>query len=148
MTYEELKSSNDAYKKGCLPKLLCKVSNIDEYNGTCLVSNTLGESLYGIDELFRLVMEGKLVLSNPSVFANSAYLEKQNRIFVVSACREPYDDNNGVEIAGIFSSSTKAQKAKQEVMKWMESQGYTSAEVFVVPANVNRLQWYSIDKDI
>ncbi len=70
-----------------------------------------------------------------------------DRVFVVTACREPYSDDvgGGVELAGIFSSSEKAQKAKALVNDWLKKEGYDEGEVFVEPKTIDDFNWYEIN---
>ena len=72
------------------------------------------------------------------------------RLWVVTACREPYSDDcaGGVELAGVFSNEHKAHQAVEIVKKWLNKEGYTDGEVFCLPTSIDQLSWYDINKTL
>ena len=69
-------------------------------------------------------------------------------MYIVAAIRELDENENGVEIAGVFDTPEKAFKAREKVVDWMVENEYDNYEVFIHPTNANHLAWYDIEKDI
>ena len=68
-------------------------------------------------------------------------------MYMVTAKRHYYDFE-GVEVAGIFDTEEKANKAKEKVEKWMEEMECVNSKVYVYPCEVNRLAWYDVVEKI
>jgi hypothetical protein len=75
-------------------------------------------------------------------------VEDFDMMYMVTAVRDIYDTEYGVEVAGIFDTEEKAFKAKAKVVEWMEENEYEDYEVFVSPMDVNRIEWYEVEKNI
>ena len=69
-------------------------------------------------------------------------------MYMVTAIRDGYDGDYGVEVAGIFDTDKKAFKAKERVEKWMKENGYEHSVVFIARMDVNRIEWYDVEEDI
>ena len=69
-------------------------------------------------------------------------------MYIVTAIKDTYDSECGIEIVGIFDIEDKAYLAKSEVEEWMESNGYENYEVFVSTMDVNHIEWHEINKKI
>lgn len=69
-------------------------------------------------------------------------------MYMVTAVRDIYEAEYGVEVVGIFDTEEKAFKAKTKVAEWMEKEEYEDYEAFVSPVNVNHIDWYEIEEDI
>ena len=69
-------------------------------------------------------------------------------MYIVTAIKDTYDSECGIEIVGIFDNQDKAYIAKSEVEKWMESNGYENSEVFVSTMDINHIAWHEINKKI
>ena len=69
-------------------------------------------------------------------------------MYLVTAIRDIYSEEKGVEVAGIFDTEEKAYSAKSAVEKWMQDDEYEYYEIFVSPIEVNYLNWYEIEKYI
>lgn len=69
-------------------------------------------------------------------------------MYMVTAIRDTYDVECGVEVAGVFDDTEKAYEAKLRVEKWMEENEYEDYKVFVSRVSVNNIAWYEIDEDI
>ena len=70
-------------------------------------------------------------------------------MYLVSVKKDIYDEeNNGVEIAGLFELEEKAYEAKEKITKWLEEEGYSSFEVFVSLYEINHLAWYEINENL
>lgn len=69
-------------------------------------------------------------------------------MYLVTAVKDIYEDNNGVEVAGIFDSEEKAQKAKKKVEDWLAEHEFEDSAVFALPCDINKIKWYSIEENI
>lgn len=69
-------------------------------------------------------------------------------MYIVTAVRDIYESDFGVEIAGIFDSEEKALKAKEKVITWFEENEYENYAIVAAPCNVNCLDWYEINEEI
>lgn len=69
-------------------------------------------------------------------------------MYIVTAIRDTYEIENGVEIVGVFNTEEKAFKAKAKVIDWMKKEEYEDYEVFVSPISVNNIDWYEIEENI
>lgn len=67
-------------------------------------------------------------------------------LYMVTALRDVYLRESGVEIAGVFDSIDKAISAKVAVEKWMQDNGYEDYDIMVNSVDLNRLEWYEIEK--
>ena len=72
------------------------------------------------------------------------------RLHLVTFCREPFNDDvdGGVEIAAVCDTPEKAQAGKKIVQEWLDSEGYTSGEVFIGHYNINHLSLYGKEIDL
>ncbi len=69
-------------------------------------------------------------------------------MYIVTAIKDTYDSESGIEIVGIFDAEDKAYSAKAEISTWMEANGYKDYEVFVSAMDTNHIQWHEIDKKV
>lgn len=69
-------------------------------------------------------------------------------MYIVSAVKDIYEEETGVEVAGVFDSEAKAYDAKVEVENWLINEGFEDFKVFVLPVEVNMLKWYDIEKKV
>ena len=71
-------------------------------------------------------------------------------VYMVTVKKEPaYDDyDNGVEIAGVFTNENIANKARVAVETWLRNEEYDEAEVMVGRFEINKLEFYDLDKKI
>ena len=72
----------------------------------------------------------------------------ENTVYVVSAVKDKNEEECGVELAGVFSTKEKANEAKKEVLAWLESNGFSDAEVFLAPHQMDLFEWYEIRKQL
>ena len=69
-------------------------------------------------------------------------------MYMVTAIRDVYDAECGVEVVGIFDTEEKALKAAAKVEEWMEEEECEDYEVFISRTKVNHIAWYEIEEDI
>lgn len=69
-------------------------------------------------------------------------------MFLVTAVKDVYDAECGVEIAGMFDTEEKAYEAKEKVETWLENEGFEDFEVFVTLYEINKLAWYEIEEKL
>lgn len=69
-------------------------------------------------------------------------------MYMVTAIRDVYDAECGVEVAGIFDTEEKALKAAAKVEEWMEEEECEDYEVFISLKETNHLEWYEINETI
>ena len=68
--------------------------------------------------------------------------------YLVTAIRDIYSGETGVEVAGIFDTEEKAYDAKVKVENWMQDNEYVDYKIFVSPIEANYLRWYEIEEYI
>lgn len=68
-------------------------------------------------------------------------------MYMVTAKRHYYDFE-GVEIAGIFDTEEKANKAKEMVEKWMAEECLYNSKVYIQPCELNRLNWHELNEQL
>ena len=61
-------------------------------------------------------------------------------MYLITAVKDVYDAECGVEIAGLFDTKEKAYEAKEKVETWLENEGFEDFEVFIAMAEINMLR--------
>ena len=69
-------------------------------------------------------------------------------MYIVTAVKDIYETDGGVEVAGIFDTEEKAEQAKDSARKYLYEEGWYDCKVFIYPCEVNHLKWYSMEKYI
>ena len=69
-------------------------------------------------------------------------------MYVVTATKDVYETDGGVEVAGVFDTEEKAEEATASVRQYLFEEGFYDCEVFILPCEVNYLKWYSMEERI
>ena len=82
--------------------------------------------------------------------ANKTYvlLKAIPGLHLVTVVKDIYEDAAGVEIAGLFSSETKANEARLKVQNWLDEEEHEDYAIFVKPVEVDTLSWYEINEKL
>lgn len=166
-TYEEFKHKNNKLKDGgkwntpsytmvdiSLGNSSCKLIQIG-HNGKKSSDGYQAK----IEQVVAEVMKGTFSITNPSTlqkwsgWKSTDDTKSLKSLYVVSAVMnkdnesdEP--DSSGVQIAGLFSTQGKADKARGIVEEWMEREGFDDSAVFVSQMKIDKLGWYDIEMQL
>lgn len=69
-------------------------------------------------------------------------------MYVVTAVKDVYETDGGVEVAGVFDTEEKAEEAKASVRQYLFEEGFYDCKVFILPCEVNYLTWYGLEERI